>query len=138
MQSAIYLVSNAVHMYAIFILNRAVLGNSQLRKLGEIATYCVYYAINCCAYLLIDSLTINLLSNLIPMLVLMFQYHKSIKTYIFLTIGVGAVGMLIDWMLFCIIPDSILLKTNMPQSILFLAIVFLFRHYFKRKNSMLR
>ena len=71
------------------------------------------------------------------MFVIMLQYKKPIQTYIFLTIGVCAVGMILDWMMFCIFPESMLLKSNTPQSIAFLGFVFLFRHYFNRKEKII-
>ena len=52
MQPTVYLVSNAVHMYAVYILFTAVLGKSKLHQFAEILTYIVYYLINCGVYLL--------------------------------------------------------------------------------------
>lgn len=137
MQPTVYLVSNAVHMYAVYILFTAVLGKSKLHQFAEILTYIVYYLINCGVYLFMDNIMLNLISNILPMFVIMLQYKKPIQTYIFLTIGVCAVGMILDWMMFCIFPESMLLKSNTPQSIAFLGFVFLFRHYFNRKEKII-
>lgn len=137
MQPIVYLISNAVHMYAVYILFTAVLGKSKLPKYAELLTYYVYYLINCGVYLFMDSMMLNLISNILPMFMIMLQYRKPIQTYIFLTIGVCAVGMILDWMLFCIFPESMLLKSNTPQSISFLGLVFLFRHYFNRKEKVI-
>lgn len=135
MQPIVYLISNAVHMYAVYILFTAILGKSKFPKWMEILTYVVYYFINCSVYLFMDNMMLNLISNILPMFIIMLQYRKPIQTYIFLTIGVCAVGMILDWMLFCIFPESMLLKSNTPQSIAFLGLVFLFRHYFNRKEK---
>ena len=137
MQPVVYLLSNAVHMYAVYILFTAVLGKSKLTKWMEISTYIVYYIINCGVYLIMDNMMLTLISNIVPMFIIMFQYRKPIQTYLFLTIGVCAVGMFLDWMLFCIYPDSMLLKSNTPQSISFLGFVFLFRHYFTKKEKVI-
>lgn len=137
MQPIVYLISNAVHMYAVYILFTAVLGKSKLPKYAELLTYYVYYLINCGVYLFMDSMMLNLISNILPMFMIMLQYRKPIQTYIFLTIGVCAVGMILHWMLFCIFPESMLLKSNTPQSISFLGLVFLFRHYFNRKEKVI-
>lgn len=93
MQPTVYLVSNAVHMYAVYILFTVVLGKSKLHQFAEILTYIVYYLINCGVYLFMDNIMLNLISNILPMFVIMLQYKKPIQTYIFLTIGVCAVGM---------------------------------------------
>ena len=131
MQPTVYLVSNAVHMYAVYILFTAVLGKSKLHQFAEILTYIVYYLINCGVYLFMDNIMLNLISNILPMFVIMLQYKKPIQTYIFLTIGVCAVGMFFDWMFTCINPNFVLIKSNAPQSISFLGFVFLFRYCFK-------
>ena len=39
MQPTVYLVSNAMHMYAVYILFTAVLGKSKLHQFAEILTY---------------------------------------------------------------------------------------------------
>lgn len=72
----------------------------------------------------------NLLSNIVPMFLIMLQYKKPFQTILFLTTGVCAIGMFLDWMFTCINPSFILIKTNTPQSIAFLSLVFLFRHFF--------
>lgn len=135
MQPIVYLISNAVHMYAVYILFTAILGKSKLPKWAEVSTYVVYYLINCGVYLFMDNMMLNLISNILPMFIIMLQYRKPIQTYIFLTIGVCAVGMFFDWMFTCINPNFILIKSNTPQSISFLGFVFLFRHYFKREEK---
>ena len=56
MQPTVYLVSNAVHMYAVYILFTAVLGKSKLHQFAEILTYIVYYLINCGVYLFMDNI----------------------------------------------------------------------------------
>lgn len=137
MQPIVYLISNAVHMYAVYILFTAILGKSKFPKWAEISTYVAYYLINCSVYLFMDNMMLNLISNILPMFIIMLQYRKPIQTYIFLTIGVCAVGMILDWMLFCIIPESMLLWSNTPQSIAFLGLVFLFRHYFSKKEKII-
>lgn len=137
MQPTVYLVSNAVHMYAVYILFTAVLGKSKLHQFAEILTYIVYYLINCGVYLFMDNIMLNLISNILPMFVIMLQYKKPIQTYIFLTIGVCAVGMFFDWMFTCINPNFVLIKSNAPQSISFLGFVFLFRYCFKREEKVI-
>ena len=83
MQPTVYLVSNAVHMYAVYILFTAVLGKSKLHQFAEILTYIVYYLINCGVYLFMDNIMLNLISNILPMFVIMLQYKKPIQTYLF-------------------------------------------------------
>lgn len=137
MQNAVYLLSNAVHMYAVYVLFSAVFGKSRFCKWAEILTYAIYYAVNCGVYLFMDNPLLNLLSNIVPMFLIMFQYRKPLQTYVFMTLGICAVGMFLDWMFTCINPDFILIKTNTPQSIAFLGCVFLFRHYFNRKEKII-
>lgn len=135
MQTVIYLLSNIVHTYAVYILFKSVLGKSRLSKSAELITYILYYIINSSVYLFADSSLLNLVSNIVPMFLIMFQYRKPILTYFFLTLGFCALGMFLDWIFTCISPDFILIKSSIPQHIACLGIVFLFRHYYNRQEK---
>lgn len=137
MQIFLYLISNAIHMYAVYGLLKAILGESIFKNKIEILTYILYYLINSSAFLLKNSMMLTLLSNIVPMFLLMFQYKKPVQTYVFLTFGISAVGMFLDWIFTCISPDFLLIKTNTPQSIMFLGLVYLFRHYFNIKQRVI-
>ncbi|MGN1153730.1 MAG: sensor histidine kinase [Candidatus Gastranaerophilaceae bacterium] len=137
MQTFVYLISNLVHMYAVYILFKTVLGKSIFNPKIEILTYVAYYIINSAAYLLANSMIITLFSNIVPMFIIMFQYKKPIQTYVFLTFGVAAVGMFIDWFALCVMSSFILVQLGTPQSSLFLGLVFIFRYYFNRKERII-
>lgn len=135
MQTIVYMLSNAVHMYAVYILFTFVLGKSTFTKWLEIFTYFAYFLINSGIYLFADNMILTLVSNILPMFFIMLQYKKPIQTYVFITFGVSAVGMFLDWLFTCINPEFILIKTNTPQSIAFLGLIFLFRHYFNSREK---
>lgn len=135
MQTIVYMLSNAVHMYAVYILFTFVLGKSIFTKWLEIFTYFAYFLINSGIYLFADNMILTLVSNILPMFFIMLQYKKPIQTYVFITFGVSAVGMFLDWLFTCINPEFILIKTNTPQSIAFLGLIFLFRHYFNSREK---
>lgn len=77
---------------------------------------------------------LNLLSNLIPLFLIIFQYKKSIINNIFIPILIAAVGMFLDWMCTCVAQDAALVKSNTVQSIALMIIAFLVR-YLCRKDE---
>ena len=133
--SLLYLISNVVHLYAVFMLFRAVLGESRLPPLVEKLSFVLYYALNCSAYLFTDDPLLNLISNLVPMFLLVLQYRRPLRRGIFLTLALAAVGMMIDWIMFVIAGGSVLVTANALQSIAFLGLVFAFRSFFIKDES---
>ena len=134
-ETILYLISNAVHLYAVFMLFKAVLGESRLAPFAEKLTYVAYYAVNCSVYLFTDSTLLNLISNLVPMFLLMLQYRRPLRTMIFLTLALAAVGMMIDWIIYVIAGNSILVASNTLQSVAFLGLAFVFRSFFVKDDS---
>lgn len=134
MNTALYLLSNALHVYAMYVFITAILGKSCLSKKIEAFTYIAYYLCNVSIYLFLDNMLLNLLSNLIPLFLIIFQYKKSIINNIFIPILIAAVGMFLDWMCTCVAQDAALVKSNTVQSIALMIIAFLVR-YFCRKDE---
>ncbi|SDA20162.1 Sensor histidine kinase YesM [Ruminococcus sp. YE71] len=135
METALYLISNAVHLYAVFMLFKATLGESRLPPFAERLTYILYYAVNCSVFLFTESMLLNLISNTLPMFLIMLQYHRYLRTYFFMTFALTAVGMFIDWIVHCIVPDSIFISCNTLQSIMFLGLAFIFRRVLIREDT---
>lgn len=134
MNTALYLLSNALHVYAMYVFITAILGKSCFSKKWEAATYIAYYLCNASIYLFMDNMVLNLLSNLIPLFLIVFQYRKSVINNIFIPILITAVGMFLDWMCTCVAQDAALVKSNTVQSIALMIIAFLVR-YFCRRNE---
>lgn len=134
MNTALYLLSNALHVYAMYVFITAILGKSCLSKKFEAFTYIAYYLCNVSIYLFLDNMLLNLLSNLIPLFLIIFQYKKSIINNIFIPILIAAVGMFLDWMCTCVAQDAALVKSNTVQSIALMIIAFLVR-YLCRKDE---
>ncbi len=134
MQPIVYLVSNAVHMYAVYVLFTTVFGKSFFKRRIEALTYITYFLVNSFTYLFLDNMILNLASNIIPMFLIMLQYKKNIQSYLFFTVGLSSVGMFLDWIFTCINRDSILVKSNTMQSILFLCLAFLLRYFYKKEE----
>lgn len=135
MNTALYLLSNALHVYAMYVFITAILGKSCLSKKNEAFTYIAYYLCNVSIYLFLDNMLLNLLSNLIPLFLIIFQYKKSIINNIFIPILIAAVGMFLDWMCTCVAQDAALVKSNTVQSIALMIIAFLVRYFCKKDEK---
>lgn len=135
MNTTLYLISNALHIFAMYVFISALLGISCLHKKWEASTYIAYYICNVCVYLFMDSMLMNLLSNFIPLFLVILQYRKSIINNIFIPVLIVAVGMFLDLMCSCIAPDAALVRSNTVQSIALMGIAFLVRFFYKKEEK---
>lgn len=135
MNTTLYLISNALHIFAMYVFISALLGKSCLPKKWEASTYIAYYICNVCVYLFMDSMLMNLLSNFIPLFLIILQYRKSIINNIFIPVLIVAVGMFLDLMCSCIAPDAALVRSNTVQSIALMGIAFLVRFFYKKEEK---
>ncbi len=137
MDTTLYLSSNALHVFSMYVFITAIFGKSAFPKIIEISTYCLYYVINAGVYIFMDNMLLNLLSNIFPLFLIMFQYKKGIANNIFMTVLIAAVGMFLDWMCSCIAPNAVLVKSNTIQSIALVSIAFITRYFFKRDEKII-
>lgn len=137
MNTTLYLISNALHIFAMYIFISALLGKSCLPRKLEAVTYAGYYICNVFVYLFLDNMILNLLSNFVPLFLIILQYKKSIINNIFIPILIVAVGMFLDLMCSCIAPAAALVRSNTIQSIALMGIAFLFRFFYKKDEKIL-
>ncbi len=137
MITSLYLISNALYIYDIYIFITSILGKSIFDKRIEALTYTAFYALNSCAYIFINNMTINLICNLIPIFIITLQYKKSILNSIFLTVIFMSIAMFLDWMCSCLDPSAILVRSNTIQGIALAVIAFVTRIIFRQNEKIM-
>ncbi|MGN1482042.1 sensor histidine kinase [Porcipelethomonas sp.] len=140
METILYLSSNLVHVYAVYIFFQLILGESRFNKWIEALTFLGYYAMNSVGFLLFDNLIVNLLTNIVPLFLISFQYHKSILgRKIFCALSACALGMFTDLLIFSVLPpDSVLVEKGVFQSVLLLIFVFILKHFITNRETELK
>lgn len=132
MEIVLYLTSNLVHVYAVYIFIQTFLGKSRFQHHTEFLTYLAYYILNSIFYLLLDQQIINILMNIVPIFIITFQYEKaSLLKRIFAALSACALGMFFDWLMVSISMSTVLIQSSLIQCILYLIFSFLFRKFYQ-------
>lgn len=87
-----YLLSQALGVYAVYMLMRAFFDEINVKKALEIMPYIGYYILTSSVYLLINIPVVNFIVNLLGYLGLTFLYNSSIKKKIFASLLVYVFG----------------------------------------------
>lgn len=135
MRTILYITSNAIHVYAIYIFINVFLGRSRLNTFFNRFTYVSYFVIGTFFWLYVQNSTLNLILNTLPILLITFQYYSSWSKKIFSVISSCAVGMFIDWSAFAILGNAEIIKSGFIQAIIFLILCSLFRYYYKNQEE---
>jgi len=139
METIVYLFSNILHTYAIYIFFSVLLGRSKLKGYLEILSYVTFYLINSLCFLLLDNIFLNLLSNILPLIIITFQYNKSIVYRMFCVFSFCAAGMFTEALAISFLPSDIpLAPLNMVPSTVMLAAVFILKYFFKKRDVSLK
>lgn len=136
MIDALYAASNILRIYAVYVLLNTIFGGSKHKKYYEIAFYAGYFLINTIVHLFFESLVLNLSTNILPLLLITYQYKKvTVVSSVFSVFSICATGMFFDLLAFSIFPESFLVNAGVVQCIAFLVFVFIFRTLYKTRGT---
>ena len=132
METSLYLVSNAIRVYAICILLDSFLGELKSRTIYKKAAYIAYYFIGSLVWIISQNTNINLVINTAAIILISILYCVTWKKRVFSAIWVCAVGMFIDWIAFSVLGELQFVQSGLLQNISFLIVAFLFRHLYHK------
>lgn len=95
-ETVIYLLSNAFRIYIYQKLLRSLFKQCRVNCFLEFIGFFLYYLINSLLYILFQNFTINILTNIFPLLTLTFLYESKISSKIFVSIAFYVVNMMAD------------------------------------------
>lgn len=120
METSLYLVSNAIRVYAICILLDSFLGELKSRTIYKKAAYIAYYFIGSLVWIISQNTNINLVINTAAIILISILYCVTWKKRVFSAIWVCAVGMFIDWIAFSVLGELQFVQSGLLQNISFL------------------
>lgn len=94
METSLYLVSNAIRVYAICILLDSFLGELKSRTIYKKAAYIAYYFIGSLVWIISQNTNINLVINTAAIILISILYCVTWKKRVFSAIWVCAVECL--------------------------------------------
>lgn len=131
----LYITSNAIHVYAIYIFIDAFLGRSCLNTFFNRLTYISYFLVGTICWIFTKNQTLNLVLNTLPILLITLQYYTSWSKKLLSAVTSCAIGMFIDWLGFAVLGNIVIIESGFIQCIVFLICAFLFRYYYKSKEK---
>ena len=118
MGTLLYLISNAIHIYAVSVFLDAFLGNSRLNHKLKSVMYLVYYIFGSLCWIFIHSSTLNIAFNIFATFFITIQYNTSLKKKVFSVISSQASAMFIEWIAFTLFGNSEAVRTGIVQYII--------------------
>ena len=135
MSTILYITSNAIHVYAIYIFIDAFLGRSCLSTFFNHLTYISYFLVGTICWIFTKNQTLNLVLNTLPILLITLQYYTSWSKKLLSAVTSCAIGMFIDWLGFAVLGNIVIIESGFIQCIVFLICASLFRRYYKSKEK---
>lgn len=135
MGTILYITSNAIHVYAIYIFIDAFLWRSCLSTFFNRLTYISYFLIGTICWIFTKNQTLNLILNTLPILLITLQYYTSWSKKLLSAVSSCAIGMFIDWLGFAVLGNIVIIESGFIQCIVFLICASLFRRYYKSKEK---
>lgn len=135
MGTILYLTSNAIRIYAISIFIDAFLGRSRLPNKYKVISYIAYFIVGSMSWIISKNETLNISMNVIPCLLITFQYNVTWKKRIFSTLSFYATEMFIDWLSFIVLNNGTVIKSGFVQCIIVLIIASVFKHIYQIKGD---
>ena len=95
-EAIVYLFSNAFRIYIYRKLLRSLFKQCRVNYIFEFLGFALYYLVNSFLYLSYQDFTVNVLTNIIPLIALTFLYESKVSSKIFVSIAFYVVNMMAD------------------------------------------
>lgn len=111
-QNALYVVSNAFRIYVLYRFTNVFYRNKRVPWYTELISYTLMFLLNTTLYYCFNNPIINLLSGLIPMIVISFFYSKKVVYNIGISVAISLICILCDCMMMPLMPLSPIIETG--------------------------
>lgn len=135
MGTLLYLTSNAIHVYAVFIFFDVFLGESKIDRRIKTVSYLSYYVIGSLWWIFAHNETFNIFINIVLSFAITTQYNTSMKKRTFSVISSQAMAMFIEWIAFELFGKSEAVKNGLVQYIVLLIVAFIFTRAYIHKED---
>lgn len=137
MHTVLYLVANAIHVYAVFLFMDRFLSPPRFSAIGRTLPYIGYYVLGSISWLLLQNSTLNIILNVALPLLLTLCYRVSWKRRFFAAFFTCAVGMMVDWGSATFLGESVFITTDFMQSLVIFiaAVIFHFVYHHPAKEA---
>ena len=136
MSVLLYIISNMIHVYAVYVFIDSFLGKSVLSRPLRVLTYAAYFIIGTSVWLASGEPMFKLILNIAAPMLISLQYEDFLMKKLFGAISSCAVCMLIDKAAVALLKNTVVSETGLIQGITVLLASSLFRHHQRNKNEL--
>ena len=137
-ESIIYMISNAFRIYVYWKLINALFKNPKYKNIWVFIGFFLYYLINSTVSLIFANFTLNVITNIVPLIILTFLYESKLSSKIFVSLAFYAVNMMADGMMYAITLvtgiNSVIVSSGIA-TVLFTFLLELLFEYVLRKRA---
>lgn len=137
-ETVIYLLSNSFRIYIYQKLLKSIFKNCRVNGFFEFLGFFFYYLINSLMYILFQNFTINIFTNIIPLLALTYLYESGKSSKIFVSIAFYVVNMMADGIV-CIFAfndqNQVVITSGLATALLTYFIELIYETILKRREQ---
>lgn len=137
-ETVIYLLSNSFRIYIYQKLLKSIFKNCRVNGIFEFLGFFFYYLINSLMYILFQDFTINIFTNIIPLLALTYLYESEKSNKIFVSIAFYVVNMMADGIV-CIFAfndqNQVVITSGLATALLTYFIELIYETILKRREQ---
>ena len=134
-EQLVYLIGNAFRIYIYFKLLNTMFGTAKVKQIWIIIGFTFYFLINSFGAILFGNFTLNILTNIIPLIALSFLYESKVTSKLFVAFYV--VNMLADGIVYTIIlitkVNSIIMSSGIATVLITFLIELIFEYIWKKR-----
>lgn len=136
-EQLVYLIGNAFRIYIYFKLLNTMFGTAKVKQIWIIIGFTFYFLINSFGAILFGNFTLNILTNIIPLIALSFLYESKVTSKLFVALAFYVVNMLADGIVYTIIlitkVDSIIMSSGIATVLITFLIELIFEYIWKKR-----
>lgn len=136
-EQIIYLIGNAFRVYIYWKLLHSLFHTTKVKNVWITVGFLVFFIVNSSAAILFGNFTLNVVTNIVPLIALSFLYESRITSKFFVALAFYVVNMMADGMMYAVTLvlniDSVLISSGIG-TILFTFLLELIFEYVLRKQ----
>lgn len=137
-ENIIYMISNAFRIYIYWKLMNTLFNNPKYKNIWVFIGFFLYYLINSTVSLIFVNFTLNVITNIVPLIILTFLYESKLSSKIVVSLAFYAVNMMADGMMYAITLvtgiNSVIVSSGIA-TVLFTFLLELLFEYVLRKRA---
>lgn len=137
-EQIVYLIGNAFRVYIYWKLLNTIFCAAKVKQFWIIIGFMLYFLLNSSVAIMFENFTLNILTNIIPLIALSFLYESKVTSKLFVGLSFYVVNMLADGIVYTVIlitkVDSIVMSSGIATVLVTFLIELIFEYVWKKRS----